>query len=101
MSLEDAAKSRKERLLALRKRREGEVPGETAGEIEDKPISILRHRNYDQETGGFKARTKEDDERTETVEKLVSGVSEQVLAEEEAKREEDVVSYFFLSCTMN
>ncbi|KAI5479611.1 coiled-coil domain containing [Pseudohyphozyma bogoriensis] len=85
-TMQDAAAARKEKLLALKRRREGHTdsaPGPTA----DRP-EVFRFRNYDPETGTLRkhARTEEED----TVEKQVEGMADQVIKEDEARRAEEL-----------
>jgi coiled-coil domain-containing protein 12 len=51
----------------------------------------FKQRNYDPETRQSRKRDKEDGEE-DTVEKAVEGLEEQIIAEDEAKRAEELVS---------
>ena len=110
MSLQEAAQARKEKLLALKKRKATHdepstsfVPppssivsyrttdergtsrkeNETSGEV-------FKFRNYDSSTGAARKhlRTEEGD----TVESAVAGLTEKVLLEDEARRAQELVS---------
>ncbi|TFK54696.1 mRNA splicing factor [Heliocybe sulcata] len=74
MSLAEASESRKARLVALRKRRAGEDVDE---------------ENFDPETRTLKKRT-QDDELGDTVEKAVEGLADQIIAEDEERRGQDL-----------
>ncbi|KAF9265622.1 mRNA splicing factor [Marasmius fiardii PR-910] len=82
MSLAEVAETRKARLLALKKRKEGNV---------DDAEPILRSRNFDPDTRTLKKRTRDDDaEMQDTVEKNVKGLAEQIITEDETKRAEEL-----------
>ncbi|KAK4699684.1 coiled-coil domain-containing protein 12, partial [Phenoliferia sp. Uapishka_3] len=90
-TMQDAATSRKEKLAMLKKRKElhdtnPDQPA-TAGAAKDQD-GVFRFRNYDPETGGARKhlRMEEDD----TVEKQVEGLAEKIIAEDEARRAEEL-----------
>ncbi|KIS00315.1 coiled-coil domain-containing protein 12 [Cryptococcus deuterogattii 2001/935-1] len=69
--------ARKERLIALRKRKEAVDAGTSDGQ------------NYDPETRGFRKR-ETGEEGEDTVEKAVEGLAEQIIKEDEEKRNEEL-----------
>ncbi|KAK7054640.1 hypothetical protein VNI00_003103 [Paramarasmius palmivorus] len=81
MSLAEAADARKAKLLALKRRKEGESD-DTGG--------VLKTRNFDPETRTLKKRTSDDVEMQDTVEKNVEGLAEEIIAEDEQKRAEEL-----------
>ncbi|KAL0570813.1 hypothetical protein V5O48_011149 [Marasmius crinis-equi] len=82
MSLAEAADARKARLLALKKRKEGKTD-------DDEPV--LKNRNFDPATRTLKKHTQSDDvDMQDTVEKNVEGLAEQIITEDEKKREEEL-----------
>ena len=109
MSLADAASSRKERLLALRKRKAGQddtdAPGnewsphyttssrktQTHNNFRDEPQPVrLKQRNFDPETRTLRKRDAKDT-LEDTVEKNVEGVAEQIIAEDAERRQQELV----------
>ncbi|KAI0273429.1 mRNA splicing factor [Gloeopeniophorella convolvens] len=86
MSLAAASEARKARLLALRKKRAGEEAEEN---LEDAPESVLTNRNFDPQTRTLRKR-QGDEEMEDTVEQNVRGLAEQIIAEDEAKRAQDL-----------
>ncbi|OCH88191.1 mRNA splicing factor [Obba rivulosa] len=85
MSLADASEARKARLIALRKRKAGEVVEESVAE--DEPV--IKHRLFDPETRTLK-KHEEDVEMEDTVEKNVEGLAQQIIAEDAQRREQDL-----------
>ncbi|KAJ8079124.1 hypothetical protein AAF712_006501 [Marasmius tenuissimus] len=82
MSLADAADARKARLLALKKRKEGQA---------DDNEPVLKSRNFDPDTRTLKKHTQSADvDMEDTVEKNVEGIAEQIIAEDEQKRQEEL-----------
>ncbi|WWC65164.1 uncharacterized protein I303_107778 [Kwoniella dejecticola CBS 10117] len=82
------AAARKERLIALRRRKEGKEAGETNGNGEPSHFAF-KQRNYDPETRTLRKRGQED-ENEDTVEKAVEGLAEQIIKEDEEKRKEEL-----------
>ncbi|KAI0302204.1 mRNA splicing factor [Russula brevipes] len=86
MSLAAASEARKARLLALRKKRTGE-------EVEDTSIGaqepILANRNFDPETRTLR-KHQGNVEIEDTIEHNVKGLAEQIIADDEAKRAQDL-----------
>jgi len=81
MSLAEASEARKARLLALRKRKTGEAT--------DEPI--LKGRNFDPETRTLRKRDAQGDvEMEDTVEKDVDGLAEEIIAEDESRRAQEL-----------
>ncbi|ODN82725.1 hypothetical protein L202_01010 [Cryptococcus amylolentus CBS 6039] len=72
--------ARKERLIALRRKKE---EGETSGTF------ALKQRNYDPETRNLRKRDAEDGNQ-DTVEKAVEGLAEMIIKEDEEKRAEEL-----------
>ncbi|KAK7693821.1 hypothetical protein QCA50_003393 [Cerrena zonata] len=82
MSLAEAADARKARLLALKKRRDGD------GAVEE---PIIKHRTFDPESRGLKKHSAQDDIVMEdTVEKKVDGLAEQIIAEDAERRAQEL-----------
>ncbi|WVQ63162.1 hypothetical protein V865_006567 [Kwoniella europaea PYCC6329] len=81
--------ARKERLIALRRRKEGkDVNGDTNGESSH---FAFKQRNYDPETRTLRKRGKEEEnDNDDTVEKNVEGLAEQIIKEDEEKRKEEL-----------
>jgi len=86
MSLAAASEARKARLLALRRKKAGE---EVEGIDGDTNESILTNRNFDPETRTLR-KHKTAAEPEDTIEHNVKGLAEQILAEDEAKRAQDL-----------
>lgn len=103
--------ARKERLIALRKRKEAVESGTSDGQYvltlfhlllsrHDQLILLqlfvcrthfaLKQRNYDPEARGFRKR-ETGEEGEDTVEKAVEGLAEQIIKEDEEKRNEELV----------
>jgi len=81
MSLAAASESRKERLEALRRRKE-------TGDTDGKPF-VFKLRNYDPQTRTIRKRALgEEDE--DTVEKAVEGLAERIIAGDEERRAQDL-----------
>ncbi|OCF31746.1 coiled-coil domain-containing protein 12 [Kwoniella heveanensis BCC8398] len=85
------AAARKERLIALRRRKEGQQ-GQTAnGEANGGPSHFaFKQRNYDPETRTLRKRDIAGDAGEDTVEKAVEGLAEQIIQEDEEKRKEEL-----------
>ncbi|KAL8286625.1 hypothetical protein RQP46_004153 [Phenoliferia psychrophenolica] len=91
MSLQDAAVSRKEKLAMLKKRKELHETNPTAAastDAGDKSSDVFRFRNYDPETGSARKHARMDED--ETVEAQVEGLVDKVVAEDEARRAEEL-----------
>ncbi|KAG8970794.1 hypothetical protein FRC03_000011 [Tulasnella sp. 419] len=82
MSLQAASEARKERLIALKRRKEGHST-DSNGEFR------FRVRNYDPETKTI-AKHKNMDEEQDTVEKAVEGVAEMIITEDEERRNQQL-----------
>jgi len=85
MSLAAASEARKTRLLALRKKR----AGENAEDISDTEEPILANRNFDPETRTLR-KHQANVEMEDTLEHNVKGLAERIIAEDEAKRAQDL-----------
>lgn len=86
--MEAFSAARKQKLALLRKRRSDEQSGRTT--TNDSSLLIKRHfRNYDPITGQMKRFTSARD-LPDTVEKDISGLQEQTIAEDEKRRQEDL-----------
>ncbi|KAF9653073.1 mRNA splicing factor [Thelephora ganbajun] len=87
MSLAENAQARKDRLLALRKRRAGEA-------VEDEVVNaepFIKNRNFDPETRTLKKRGNDEDvEMEDTVERNVEGLAEQIIREDAEKRAQEL-----------
>ncbi|KZT26591.1 mRNA splicing factor [Neolentinus lepideus HHB14362 ss-1] len=83
MSLAEVSESRKARLIALRKRRAGEVADEKCVE------ALIRTRNFDPETRTLKKHI-QDVEMEDTVEKAVGGLADRIIAEDEERRAQEL-----------
>ncbi|KAH9966831.1 mRNA splicing factor [Russula dissimulans] len=86
MSLAAASEARKARLLALRKKRAGEDAQDTSGDAEG---TVLANRNFDPETRTLR-KHQANVEMQDTLEHDVEGLAEQIIAEDEAKRAQDL-----------
>ncbi|EAU88781.1 hypothetical protein CC1G_01154 [Coprinopsis cinerea okayama7 len=84
MSLQEASEARKARLLALRRRKLGEADG---GEGSSEPL--IKTRNFDPVSRTLK-KYDGDVEMEDTVEKKVKGLAEQIIAEDEARRQQEL-----------
>ncbi|KAF5373841.1 hypothetical protein D9758_000733 [Tetrapyrgos nigripes] len=79
MSLAETAEARKARLLALKQRKEESEGG------------VIRNRNFDPKSRTLKKHSAEDDVETEdTVEKNVQGLAQNITAQDEEKREQEL-----------
>lgn len=85
MSLQEASEARKARLLALRRRKNGEVVEGGEGT----PEPLVGGRNFDPISRTLKKRTNAD-ELEDTVEKNVKGLAEMIIAEDEEKRQQEL-----------
>ncbi|WVR08499.1 hypothetical protein IAU60_005554 [Kwoniella sp. DSM 27419] len=80
--------ARKERLIALRRRKEAVESGN--GAVNGEPSHFaFKQRNYDPETRTLRKR-ETGDEGEDTVEKAVEGLAEQIIKEDEEKRKEEL-----------
>ncbi|WWC92164.1 uncharacterized protein L201_007118 [Kwoniella dendrophila CBS 6074] len=80
--------ARKERLIALRRRKEGKDVENGNGEPSH---FTFKQRNYDPETRTLRKRDKEDEnDNQDTVEKNVAGLAERIIQEDEEKRKEEL-----------
>jgi len=86
MSLAAASEARKERLLALRRKRAGEDVEVTSGDAKE---PVLINRNFDPETRTLR-KHQTNVEMEDTLESNVKGLAEQIVAEDEAKRAQDL-----------
>ncbi|KAH9848905.1 mRNA splicing factor [Lenzites betulinus] len=87
MSLAEASESRKARLTALRKRKAGEATDDAGGE----EAPVIKHRSFDPETRTLKKRGQEEDvEMEDTVEHQIEGLAEKIIAEDAARRAQDL-----------
>jgi len=87
MSLAAASEARKERLLALRRKRAGEDVEVTSGDAAKEPVLI--NRNFDPETRTLR-KHQTNVEMDDTLEANVKGLAEQIVADDEAKRSQDL-----------
>ena len=107
MSLAAASEARKARLIALRRKRAGEegegieyVPnffllsGTYMTLSGDTNESILTNRNFDPQTRTLR-KHKTAEESGDTIEHNVKGLAEQIMAQDEAKRAQDLVRAMF------
>ncbi|KAG8977468.1 hypothetical protein FRB90_008789 [Tulasnella sp. 427] len=86
-SLESASEARKERLIALRRRKLGQDVEED-GERSNEPFRF-RQRNFDPETRTLRKHTAAD-QQEDTVENQVKGLAEKIIAEDEERRNQDL-----------
>ncbi|KAJ3762696.1 mRNA splicing factor [Lentinula raphanica] len=84
MSLAETSDARKARLLELKKRKETRYEEQIATQ------GIIKNRNFDPESRTLKKHAGSEDVEMDTVEKKVEGLAEQVIAEDEEKRAEDL-----------
>jgi coiled-coil domain-containing protein 12 len=104
MSLAEASEARKARLIALRKRKAGEaldengcVCSELIYFVENSPPSLsvaqplIKNRNFDPESRTLKKLTQNDVEMEDTVETQVKGLAEQIIADDENRRAQELV----------
>jgi coiled-coil domain-containing protein 12 len=104
MSLAEASEARKARLIALRKRKAGEALDEN-GCVPNSHISpntqyphritqpLIKNRNFDPESRTLKKHTQEDVEMEDTVEVQVKGLAEQIIADDEKRRAQELVRF--------
>ncbi|KAH9483888.1 Coiled-coil domain-containing protein 12 [Psilocybe cubensis] len=85
MSLQEASEARKARLIALRKRKAGELVDEN-GAVEP----LIKNRNFDPESRALKKHTREDIIMEDTVEHQVKGLAEQIIADDEKRRAQEL-----------
>ncbi|KAI0306414.1 mRNA splicing factor [Multifurca ochricompacta] len=86
MSLAEASEARKVRLLALRKIRVGEDTEDAHG---DAKVPALANRNFDPQTRTLR-KYNADIVMEDSVENNIQGLAEQIIAEDEAKRAQDL-----------
>ncbi|KAF4603747.1 hypothetical protein EYR40_000917 [Pleurotus pulmonarius] len=85
MSLAEASEERKAKLLALRRRKAGELDEGSGSQ------TLLKTRNFDPESRTLRKHNKDDDvNMTDTVEKDVSGLVETIIAEDEQRRAQEL-----------
>jgi len=92
MSLAAVSEARKERLLALRRKRAGE-------DVQDARYVTTSffspwNRNFDPETRTLR-KHQTNVEMDDTLESNVKGLAEEIIAEDEAKRAQDLVTVIF------
>ncbi|KAK0199005.1 mRNA splicing factor [Armillaria mellea] len=76
MALAEASEARKARLLALKRRKDGD---------------IIKNRNFDPDSRTLKKRARQEDvEMEDTVEKNVEGIAENIIAEDEQRRAQEL-----------
>jgi len=85
MSLAEASEARKARLTALRKRKAGEAVDE-----EGNPEPLIKNRNFDPDSRTLRKHTNDDVVMQDTVEVQVKGLAEQILAEDEKIRAQEL-----------
>ncbi|KAH9180718.1 mRNA splicing factor [Lactarius sanguifluus] len=86
MSLAAASEARKARLLALRRKRAGEEVEDIDGDIDE---SVLTNRNFDPQTRTLR-KHQTTAELEDTIEHNVKGLAEQIIAQDEAKRAQEL-----------
>ncbi|PFH54153.1 hypothetical protein AMATHDRAFT_443 [Amanita thiersii Skay4041] len=86
MSLVEASEARKARLIALRKRKAGEVLDDDASAA----LGLLKSRNFDPGSRTLRKHNREDDFMQDTVEKDVAGLAERIIAEDEERRAQEL-----------
>jgi coiled-coil domain-containing protein 12 len=108
LRLAEASEARKARLVALRNRKEGKTVDANGYVLRIRARvlefshrifynskengTIIKNRNFDPESRTIKKRTREDDVVMEdTVEKNVEGLAENIIAEDEERRKQDLV----------
>jgi coiled-coil domain-containing protein 12 len=99
MSLLEASDARKTRLAALRKRKAGEDAGEEYSPLlcsnpranVTRRTGIIKARNFDPETRTLRKHAAMDEDMPDTVEKDVAGLAEQIMAEDEQRRQQELV----------
>ncbi|KDR73579.1 hypothetical protein GALMADRAFT_620576 [Galerina marginata CBS 339.88] len=85
MSLAEASEARKARLIALRKRKAGEAVDDN-GFVEP----LIKNRNFDPESRTLRKRTQADVVMEDTVENQVKGLAEQIIADDEKRRAQEL-----------
>ncbi|KAF9447668.1 mRNA splicing factor [Macrolepiota fuliginosa MF-IS2] len=84
MSLVEASEARKARLVALRKRKDGEA-------TDDAAEPIFKTRNFDPESRTIKKHARDDDiEMEDTVEKNVAGLAEKIVQEDKVRQAQEL-----------
>ncbi|KAJ7343218.1 cwf18 pre-mRNA splicing factor-domain-containing protein [Mycena albidolilacea] len=85
MSLATASEARKERLLALKRKKDG-VEGDGPAE------PVIKSRNFDPESRTLKKRAiiSDDVEMEDTVERDVAGLAEKIITEDEERRAQEL-----------
>ncbi|KAH0830659.1 mRNA splicing factor [Lanmaoa asiatica] len=83
MSLQEVSEARKARLVALRNRKEGRADADDGG-------SLLSNRNFDPETRTLRKHTQNGRLTQDTVEKNVEGMAENIIAEDEQRRAQEL-----------
>ncbi|KAI0647531.1 mRNA splicing factor [Trametes meyenii] len=87
MSLAEASEARRARLIALRKRKAGEVVDEAGEDV--KPV--IKHRSFDPATRTLKKHAPDEDVQMEdTVEHQIEGLAEKIIAEDAERRAQDL-----------
>ncbi|KAF9532154.1 cwf18 pre-mRNA splicing factor-domain-containing protein [Crepidotus variabilis] len=85
MSLAEASEARKARLTALRKRKDGEIT-----EADGTAQPLIKNRNFDPESRTLKKHKVDDTVMEDTVENRVKGMAEQIIADDEQRRAQEL-----------
>ncbi|KAF8163536.1 cwf18 pre-mRNA splicing factor-domain-containing protein [Crassisporium funariophilum] len=85
MSLAEASEARKARLTALRKRKAGEAV-DNDGVVEP----LIKNRNFDPESRTLRKHAQDDVVMQDTVENKVKGLAEQIIADDEKRRAQEL-----------
>ena len=114
MSLAEASEARKARLTALRKRKAGEAVDEEGYVSSHSPYTnilliymcrnaepLIKNRNFDPNSRTLRKHANDDVVMQDTVEVQVKGLAEQIIAEDEKLRAQELVhtnisTFFFL-----
>jgi len=105
MSLAEASEARKARLIALRKRKEGQ-DGNEDGYVEKKRtlcfispelfehrpvLPLIKNRNFDPESRTLKKHKADDVDMEDTVEHLAQSMAAQIINDDEKRRAQELV----------
>ena len=105
MSLAEASEARKTRLLALRKRKEGQEVDDNRYVASDLVVAyftehtvwenspLIKNRNFDPESRMLKKHNLDDPVMEDTLEIKAHGMAAQIIADDEKRRAQELVCY--------
>jgi len=91
MALAEASEARKARIAALRARKAGGRADDGKADVDvDTEGPLMKSRNFDPASRTVRKHVRDDDMEQDTVEKEVKGLAEKIIAEDEARRGQEL-----------